>query len=300
MILVAGARPFAQERGARLLAVVPVHDRAGRAADQQLAHLAPLHRQAVIVDELDVVARHRLAGGAVPHVAGAVRQEDVQHLGRADAVENVDAVAFDPALADVLRQRLAGRHAAAEFRPRTARRVRACEERRVERRHRVEHGDRMLPQQRRDPVRRRPVGQQHRGGAGRHRKCQRIAEAIGEEQLGHRIADVVLGDAENRPAVEIVGQLQVGMDMHRALRLAGRARGVEPESDVVARGRRGSCSGRRTGDQFFERVMAVRVLARDDDMLEIGNSLRSASRTSDKAPPTPPACAARQSASMKR
>ncbi len=34
-------------------------------------------------------------------------------------------------------------------------------------------------------------------------------------------------------AVEIVGELEVGMHVHRALGPAGRARGVEPEADVV-------------------------------------------------------------------
>ena len=64
-IFVARARPFALEGRARLLAVVPVHDRAGRPARIHLAHLALLHRLAVLADQLDLVARHRLAGGAV-------------------------------------------------------------------------------------------------------------------------------------------------------------------------------------------------------------------------------------------
>ena len=46
---------------------------------------------AVVADDAQLVAGHRLAGGAVAHVAGPVGQEDVQHLGRADAVEDVDA-----------------------------------------------------------------------------------------------------------------------------------------------------------------------------------------------------------------
>ena len=43
-IFVAGAGPFPQEGGARLRAVVPVHDGAGRPAHLQLADLALLHR----------------------------------------------------------------------------------------------------------------------------------------------------------------------------------------------------------------------------------------------------------------
>ena len=61
-----------------------------------------------------VVARHRLARRAVAHVARAVREEDVQHLRRADAVEDVGAEALPPPLADVLGQRLARRDADAQ------------------------------------------------------------------------------------------------------------------------------------------------------------------------------------------
>src|SRR5207237_189069 len=57
-IFVAGARPLAEESRPRLLAVVPVHQRAGRPAHLQFTHLAPPrdHRP-VVVDQTDVVAR---------------------------------------------------------------------------------------------------------------------------------------------------------------------------------------------------------------------------------------------------
>ena len=207
-IFVAGARPFAHEGAPRLRAVVPVHDRARRPADEQFAHLALLHRLAVVVDQLDLVAGTGFAGGAVFHVARPVGQEDVQHLGRADAVENVALVFFPEAPADFLRQRLAGGDAAAEFHLARLRRVRAREERRIESRHAVEHRDRMFLQQGRDAVRRRPLVHQHRRGADRHRKCHGVAEAIGEEQLRDRIAEIVFGDAEDGRGIKIVGQLQ--------------------------------------------------------------------------------------------
>ena len=68
----------------------------------------------VIVDQTDVVAWHRPAAAAVFHVAGTVGEEDVQHLGRAEPVEDVDAIAFRPAPPHVRRQRLAGRDAASQ------------------------------------------------------------------------------------------------------------------------------------------------------------------------------------------
>src|SRR5262249_62140945 len=115
-LLVAGAGPFAEEGRARLLSVVPVHDRAGGPAHLQFAHFAlRFDDVAIVVDEPHVIAGHRLAGGAVFHLAGAVGDENVQHLGRADAVENVDTETLAEAAADIRRQRLAGRDAAADF-----------------------------------------------------------------------------------------------------------------------------------------------------------------------------------------
>src|SRR5262249_45547374 len=101
-VFVAGARPFADEGGARLLAIVPVHNRAGRSALLQLAHLARLiDRPAVVVDKTDVVARHRVAARSIFDLTGPIAEKDVQHFGRAETVENVDAVTFAPAPADL-------------------------------------------------------------------------------------------------------------------------------------------------------------------------------------------------------
>ena len=164
-IFVARARPFAQEGRARLLAIVPIHDRSCRPAHIELAHLALFDLIAVLADQLDFVAGHRLAGGAVFGRARRVGQINMQHLGGAEPVGNVDAVALLPGARDFLRQRFAGGNAAADFHLGALRCVRAGQERGVESRHREEHRDRMFAQQRGDAVRRRPVAQQHRGGA---------------------------------------------------------------------------------------------------------------------------------------
>src|SRR5690606_33170489 len=113
-IFVAGPRPGAVEGAEALGAVVPVGDGAGRAADQQFADFARRHVFPVLADDAQVVTRHGAAGGAVADVARTVGQEDVQHLGRADAVQNVDAEQRLPALADFLRQGFAGRNAGAQ------------------------------------------------------------------------------------------------------------------------------------------------------------------------------------------
>ncbi len=160
-------------------------------------------------------------------------------LGGAEAVRDFHAVALLPICADFFRQGFAGGNTAADFHFRFRRRVRAVEERGIECRHRVEHRDRMLAQQRRDAIRRRPLAEQHRGRTSRQREGHGIAEAVGEKQFRHPIDHVALRDCR-RPgvAVEIGGEFQAGMHMHRALRLAGGARGVEPERNVVGHGRR--------------------------------------------------------------
>ena len=111
---VAGMGPLAAKGAARLVALVPIAVGGAGAAHDQLAGLAVGDVVAVIVEDAQLVARHRLAGAAVADVVRPVRQEDVQHLGRADAVEDVAAGLVAPALADMLGQRLAGRDAEAQ------------------------------------------------------------------------------------------------------------------------------------------------------------------------------------------
>ena len=108
----------------------------------------------------------------------------------------------------------------------------AEENRRLLAPHHLEHG-----------VGRRPLRQQHRGGADRHRKRHGVAEAVGEEQLGGGIDDVVLADAKHLLAIEFCRRHQARMDVARALGLAGRAGRIEPEGDLVGDGRRGETSG---------------------------------------------------------
>ena len=76
--------------------------------DVKIARLSVRNRPPILAAQLDLVARHRPAGRAVAHLVRAVGEEDVQHLGRADAVDDVDAEMALEALADLGRQRFAG------------------------------------------------------------------------------------------------------------------------------------------------------------------------------------------------
>ena len=264
-VFVAGARPFAQEGLARALAVVPIHDRRRRPAHLQLAHfVAARNHVAVIVDETDVVARHRLAGGAVFHPARIVRNEDVQHLGGTDAVEHVDAVALLPAPPDVRRQGLTRGDAVSQLQIRALGRAGMGEEGGIECRHGIEHRHRMAAQDRGDCLRGRAIRREDGGGADRHGESHGVAEPVGEKELGHRIADVAFLEAEHTAGIEVGGQAQIGVDVHRALGPAGRARGIKPKAHVVARGGRGVGFGPRAREQILETAMPACVLARDD------------------------------------
>src|SRR6516165_9385992 len=113
-ILVAGARPYAVEGRPAAFTVIPVEGGAGRAADQEVADFAARYRPALLVDDSERVTGDRLAGRAVAHLARPVAEKNVQHLGRANAVENVDSEPCRPAPADFMRQGFAGRDAAAQ------------------------------------------------------------------------------------------------------------------------------------------------------------------------------------------
>src|SRR5439155_4763414 len=97
LVLVAGVRPAAAERAQALLAIVPVRDRARRPADAQLPDRTAWKRPVLVVDDLHFVSRHGFSGRSVADVTRPEGKEDVQHLRRPDAIEDVDTVAFAPA-----------------------------------------------------------------------------------------------------------------------------------------------------------------------------------------------------------
>jgi hypothetical protein len=78
--------------------LVPVERRAAVAADLEVAHRLALEHGPGLVDDAQLVARHRPPGAAAHDLAGDVRAEDVQHLGRADPVDDLEAEALAPAV----------------------------------------------------------------------------------------------------------------------------------------------------------------------------------------------------------
>ena len=90
-VLVAGLGPAALKSLARLGAISPIHDRRRWALDVEVARVAVGHGSSILATKLDVVTRDRPPGGAVANLVAPVGEEDMQHLGRANAVDDVDA-----------------------------------------------------------------------------------------------------------------------------------------------------------------------------------------------------------------
>ena len=182
--------------------------------------------------------------------------------------------------ADLFRQRLARRDAAPQRDFAARRQVGRCQHRGVERRHAVEDRRLVLAQDAATMRRRGPLGGQDRGGADRHREGQRIAEAIGEEQLGRR---------EHRcrfrrcraPAWRRARRSgpRCAWRCTTPLGMPGRAGGIEPEADIVGRGvgglgalARAAASSASSGDRLAR--------CRDDDMAQVRLVARAPARAS--------------------
>ncbi len=157
----------------------------------------------------------------------------MQRLGRADAVEDDRAGPLLPAPEDVGGQRLAGRDAPADRRQVGLCLVERGELGGVEGRHAEIQRRLVFLDHLEGHVRRRPRRGQDRGAADPQREGHGVAEAVGEEQLGGREADVVLADAQRVDAVELAGHHHVALAVDRALGKAGRSRGIEPEGVVL-------------------------------------------------------------------
>ena len=200
-------------------------------------------------------SRARHAGRARMDVVGSVGQEDVQRLGRADAVEDVDAEPVGEPSLQRSRQRLA-RGGAQPHRVERLDRDVAGGERGVEGRY---------PEEQRRPgplqslsydVRGRPPRLEHRRRPDGEREEHRVADAVGEEHLGDRERDVVGGDAEHLGGVRLADVADVGVPVHRGLGQPGRAGRVEPQRPGVVDCRRdlGQVRLLTSGDQLVPGV----------------------------------------------
>ncbi|MNY01167.1 hypothetical protein D3C86_1336860 [compost metagenome] len=82
-------------------------------------------------------------------------------------------------------------------------------------------------------LRRGAFAHQDDGGADGQREGQAVAQAVGKEQLGGGEHHVVFADAQHGLGIELGRVPKVAMRMHHALGLAGGARRIQPERDLV-------------------------------------------------------------------
>ena len=200
-----------------------------------------------VVEQRGLVTGDRPPARARSLLVEGVGEEDVQCLGRADAVEHGMAEALAEPPLQLCRQGLAGGHR----RPHAGEGVGwsiGVQQRRDEAGTGEEQRRALGFDQLDDACRRRTARLEDDGATDGERERQRVAEAVGEEQLGDGQESVVLGDPEHLGGVRVSGRLQAGVAMHHALRQTGRAGAVQPERRRVGCrcARRRPATGRRT------------------------------------------------------
>src|SRR5260370_849428 len=89
----------------------PVEGQGAVALHVKVAGITLRDRMAGLVQDLELVARDWVTAGTRPQVAEAIGAIDVQHLGRADAVEDGEAVGILPAPPDLGGKRFGGGNA---------------------------------------------------------------------------------------------------------------------------------------------------------------------------------------------
>ena len=87
-------RPIALERGPGHIAATPVTGSCGRSFDQERSRFVVAEIPALVIDDPKFITGNGNAARARHVALGGVGQEDVQHLGRTDAVEDRDAETF--------------------------------------------------------------------------------------------------------------------------------------------------------------------------------------------------------------
>ena len=156
----------------------------------------------------------------------------MQHLRRADAVEDHQAEHLFPAPPDAGGEGLRRRDAQADRGEVVVAGALAVEHRVVERRHREKSvGSNAGRCQ--DRVWHGLAGEEHRRGSGPVREGDVVPQAVGMEELRGREANIVFGDLQHVPGAGLAGVDDVVVKVDRALGLSGRARAVEPERRIV-------------------------------------------------------------------
>ena len=232
--LTARRAPVARKRGLRFFVRLPVAERRRVAFDPERAHLARGHCLARGIHDLSFITCDDAPKTAGLNIAEPVRDVDVEHFGRADAVQNLDAERLQPTFRQLDRQSLARRQAHAKRRQVSARSAGDCEHPIYHRRH---------ARQNRRAVRfddlehffgRRAFGEECGRAARGEREEEVRARRVAEEELRDGDGKVVFVDAQNALRVALRVERQVVLQVDSALRASGRTGSEEPDGRVVA------------------------------------------------------------------
>ena len=153
---------------------------------------------------------------------------------------NVDARCGVPALAKMAGQRFAGGNAQPQaIGAGAVGHILVRQKRGIERRYAVKNRRPMPAHDVEHRFGRRPLRQQHGGGADRQRKRHGVAHAVGEKQFCGGEHHVVLADTDHALSHQPRRRHRRGMDVLDSFGIAGRTGRVHPERDFVGQRRRG-------------------------------------------------------------
>src|ERR1019366_4400596 len=103
---VTGAGPLSEERAARFLALIPIANPGRFTLYQELAHLIVADLLRIFLNQPKFESVYWHAGRTVFDRMRKVCQKKMSHLGRTDAVHDVEAKSLLPGFADMRGQRL--------------------------------------------------------------------------------------------------------------------------------------------------------------------------------------------------
>ncbi len=220
----------------RALPLVGQVSATGRTLDREAADLAVRHGRPIGPEDRGDVSGHGPTGRARPDVVVRGGDEDVQHLGGPDPVDDLQPGGLVKGLPHRARQRLAGGDAAPQGGQ--LRGLAGGEHRPVGHRRGGQHGDLVRGDQVGEFVRGGPLDEQRRR-ADPQREDDEGAEAEGEGQRRRTGEDVVRGRAQHVPGKRVGHGEHVPVEVHGRLGAARRTGGEREHRDVVGRGLHG-------------------------------------------------------------
>src|SRR5258708_1803057 len=215
------AHPAIHERFRSGLRPLPVTWGRAAAPNPEVARLAAGRRHALMINHACFITTQQLSAAAIAYIARVVRHEHVQHLSRADSVQNFDAKSSLPVLSQLRRQGLTRRYAQAQ-----TRRVQFVpgafammfEEHSVDNGYAKKDRRTIVFENPSDNIRRGFLAAKNRSESIEQRKSKTVSQAVSEGQARRRKQPVAFAQLQDFAAESFVGIEDVRLPVHRALR----------------------------------------------------------------------------------